>query len=659
VDKRKKVLIACAILFCGSLFAATELTAARFAFQPSLGHPVMSLFGLSLYPPWDLFLWFRFLFVPGAGPILLSGFFVFMVGGVGATGGLWYVVNRSNMADRKSTLHGSAHWATEAEIAKTGLLASSGVYVGAFKGGAALRYLRHDGPDHVLAFAPTRSGKGVGLVLPTLLSWPHSVLVHDIKGENWALSAGWRQKELGSLCLKFDPTVGDGSSVRFNPLSEIRIGTDKEIQDVQNIATMIVDPDGKGLNDHWAKTGFALLVGVILHVLYAEKDKTLRGVARFISNPAAGGDTEFLEIMKSTQHDPKFFRGWVDRTGGKTGVHPVVAESAQEMLNKADNERSGVISTAMSFLSLYRDPVVARNTETSDFMLTDLMNSDKPVSLYIVVPPSDKDRLKPLVRLIVNQTVRRLTESMAFAGGKSVAGYKHRLLLMIDEFPALGKLDIFAEALAFIAGYGLKAYLITQDLSQLYAAYTRDESILSNCNVKIAYAPNKIETAKLLSEMCGKTTMFRATTSLSGGRFSWILKQKTIGEQEFGRELLMPDEAMSLPPDETLVFVAGHSPIRGKKIRYYDDPEFSRRAAIPSPEGSDRVRTETSAEDERGAGEEITLKEDVETRLVETTLSDGASLFPDEGREDDSAETVTSGENGEGADNPRELRDFL
>lgn len=587
---RKAVLILIPALAFSSLWGATEFVAWRFAFQPALGDPFLSLHGFGLYSPWAFFGWFRFLFVPGAAPPLLAGTIILMTGGVVATGGLWYVVNRSNMAERKSTLHGSAHWARPEEIRKTGLLSESGVYVGAIRDGSRTHYLRHDGPEHLLAFAPTRSGKGVGLVIPTLLTWPHSVLVHDIKGENWALTSGWRQKELGSLCLKFDPTDASGGSCRFNPLSEIRIGTDREIQDVQNIATMIVDPDGKGLNDHWAKTGFALLVGAILHVLYAEKDKTLRGVARFISNPCAASDTEFLETMKSTRHDHEYSRGWFDRNGGPTATHPVVAESAQEMLNKADNERSGVISTAMSFLSLYRDPVVAKNTEVSDFMLTDLMNADKPVSLYIVVPPSDKDRLKPLVRLIINQTVRRLTETMAFSDGRSVAGYKHRLLLMIDEFPALGKLDIFSEALAFIAGYGLKAYLITQDLSQLYAAYTRDEAILSNCHIRIAFAPNKPETAKLLSEMCGKTTVFRATTSFSGGRFSWILKSKTIGEQEFGRDLLTLDEAMSLPAEESLIFVAGQSPIRGRKIKYYEDPEFSRRARIAPPDRSDRIR---------------------------------------------------------------------
>ena len=545
--------------------------------------------------------------------------------------GIWQFIRTGRLQKKlyETDLHGSAHWATKEEIKKTGLFGVSGAYVGAVKEDSTLRYLRHDGPDHVLAFAPTRSGKGVGLVIPTLLTWPHSVLVHDIKGENWALSAGWRQKELGPLCLKFDPTAGDGSSVRFNPLSEIRIGTDHEIKDVQNIATMIVDPDGKGLNDHWAKTGFALLVGVILHVLYSEKEKTLRGVARFISNPEADSDTEFLEIMKSTQHDPDFVRKWSDRNGAATAVHPVVAESAQEMLNKADNERSGVISTAMSFLSLYRDPVIAKNTETSDFMLTDLMNASSPVSLYIVVPPSDKDRLKPLVRLVINQTVRRLTESMPFSDGCSAPDYKHRLLLMIDEFPALGKLDIFAEALAFIAGYGLKAYLITQDLSQLYAAYTRDESILSNCNVKIAYAPNKIETAKLLSEMCGKSTVFRATTSLSGGRFSWILRQKTIGEQEFGRDLLMPDEAMSLPPDESLIFVSGHSTIRGKKIKYYEDPEFSRRAQVPAPIISDRIdRNEPIPPAE--SHPDVLGPEKIDSLLSITELPEGVSLVPEE-----------------------------
>lgn len=484
-----------------------------------------------------------------------------------------------------SDLHGSAHWASSNEICATGLLdQKDGVYVGAWHDPASRRvkYLRHNGPEHVMVFAPTRSGKGVSLIIPTLLSWPHSVLVNDIKGENWEVTAGWRHRELDSRCLKFDPTNDDGTSTRFNPLEEIRIGTNDEVRDVQNIAMMIVDPDGKGLNDHWAKTGFSLLVGTILHVLYAETDKTLRGVATYLADPRFQTLDQMFEKMLLTQHDPTGGKGWRDPQGMPTHTHPVVAQSAKDMLNKAENEKSGVLSTAMSFLTLYRDPIVARNTEVSDFKIADLMNDHKPLSLYLVVLPSDKDRLKPLIRLLINQTVRTLAQRLRFQDGRSVAAYKHRLLMLIDEFPALGRLDVLQEALAFVAAYGIKAYLISQDLSQLYAAYGKEEAIMANCNVRIAFAPNKIETAEVLSKMAGSATVCNPTRSYSGNRLG-VPMHVVAAEQEILRPLLTPDEAMRLPPEDSLIFVAGHAPIYGKKIRYYEDPTFSARAKIAPP----------------------------------------------------------------------------
>jgi type IV secretion system protein VirD4 len=260
---------------------------------------------------------------------------------------------------------------------------------GAFAGS----YLRHAGPEHVMAFAPTRSGKGVGLVVPTLLSWPGSAVIHDIKGENWTLTAGWRSKF--SQCIRFDPT--DSDSPRYNPLLEVRRGA-REVADAQNIADILVDPEGSlERRSHWEKTGHALLVGVILHVLYAESDKTLAGCAKFLSDP----DRTFaatLRVMMSTRH-----------LG--SAVHPVVAQSARELLNKSENERSGVLSTALSFLSLYRDPVVAEVTSASDWRVEDLVGSARPVSLYLACPPSDVSRTKPLMRLVLNQIARRLTES--------------------------------------------------------------------------------------------------------------------------------------------------------------------------------------------------------------------------------------------------------
>lgn len=582
-------------------WGATQYLAAELGYQDALGQPIAHF----IKPIYQPFAWVVWGWKHGDmdNPLVKN---IFGNAYMGVTGGVLcgiflaaYMSYRRtrNLTGGNEHIHGSAHWATPDEVKNTGLLGTGqGVYVGAYQrpNSQRVEYLRHDGPEHIMAFAPTRSGKGVGLVLPTLLSWPHSALVYDIKGENYALTAGWRRSEANNHTLKFEPTATDGSSVRFNPLQEIRLRTDKEVSDVQNIVTMIVDPDGKGLNDHWAKTGHALLVGAVLHVLYAEPDKTLTGVANFLSEPSRTlMDT--LNYMLQTEHDPDGKRGWPEN------IHPVVAASARDMLNKSENEMSGVLSTAMSFLTLYRDPVVSKNTAFSEFKVRDLMNADRPVSLYLVVPPSDKDRLKPLIRLIVNQVVRTLTEKMEFKDGRSVAGYKHRLLLLIDEFPSLGKLDIFEEALAFIAGYGMKAYLIIQDISQLWTAYGKDESIFSNCHVRVAYAPNKIETAELLSKMTGTTTIVKESASYSGDRLQPMLGNVSTSVQEVSRALLTPDEVMRLPAakkdakgnvteaGDMLVFVAGHSPIYGKQILYFLDPTFSARAKMQPPSQSDRL----------------------------------------------------------------------
>src|ERR1700752_1810136 len=236
------------------------------------------------------------------------------------------------------TTYGSARWATKDEIRRARLLGPDGVVLGRF----ARDYLRHDGPEHVLCFAPTRSGKGVGLVIPTLLTWPGSAIVHDIKGENWQAPAGWRARF--PRVLLFDPT--NPCSSAYNPLLEVRRG-DREIRDVQNVADILVDPEGAlERRNHWEKPSHSLLVGAILHVLYAEPDKTLAGVANFLSDPKRPIETT-LRAMMTTLHL------------GENGVHPVVASAARELLNKSENERSGGLSTAMSFLGLYRDPVVA------------------------------------------------------------------------------------------------------------------------------------------------------------------------------------------------------------------------------------------------------------------------------------------------------------
>ncbi|MGY2736540.1 type IV secretory pathway TraG/TraD family ATPase VirD4 [Sphingomonas sp. UYP23] len=408
-----QILIVFAIVFAG-VWGGTQWAAAMLAYQPELGRPWAIAGGVPLYRPWALFAWW-YHFGAYAEPVFdKAGMLAGASGSVGCAAAIFGSLWRARQANNVTT-YGSARWATHREIDQAGLHGDAGVLLGRIGD----RYLRHSGPEHVMAFAPTRSGKGVGLVVPTLLSWTGSTVVHDIKGENWTLTAGWRARF--SHCLLFNPT--DPRSAKYNPLLEVRRGAN-EVRDVQNIADILVDPEGAlERRNHWEKTSHSLLVGAILHVLYAEEEKTLSRVATFLSDPQRSF-VSTLSNMMSTNHlgDTEHPR-----------VHPVVASAARELLNKSENERSGVLSTAMSFLGLYRDPTVAEVTSRCDWRIADLIEGDRPLSLYLVIPPSDISRTKPLIRLVLNQIGRRLTERLEQpANGPR----RHQLLMMLDEFPA-------------------------------------------------------------------------------------------------------------------------------------------------------------------------------------------------------------------------------
>lgn len=543
----------------GAVWFATQWAAGQLGHQPRLGEAWTSIGDYPVYYPWRLFEWWYAYeaYAPSifnqAGAIAASGGVLGVV--VAVAGSLWRA--RQNQL---VTTYGSSRWASKAEVAKAGLFDPEGVFLGRLND----RYLRHDGPEHVMCFAPTRSGKGVGLVIPTLLTWSHSAVIHDIKGENWQLTAGWRAKF--SHCLLFNPT--DTASAKYNPLLEVRKGR-FEVRDVQNIADILVDPEGSlERRNHWEKTGHSLLVGVILHVLYAEREKTLARVAAFLSDPSRSFERT-LRMMMSTNH-----LGSEDAPE----AHPVVAQVARELLNKSENERSGVLSTAMSFLGLYRDPTVAETTSACEWRIADLMDAERPVSLYLVIPPSDISRTKPLVRLILNQIGRRLTERLEGEQGKK---HRHQLLMMLDEFPALGRLDFFESALAFMAGYGVRSFLIAQSLNQISKAYGENSAILDNCHVRIAFASNDERTAKRISDSLGTATEQRAQRNYAGHRLAPWLAHVMVSRQETARQLLTPGEVMQLPSEDELVMVSGQPPIRAKKLRYYEDTNFAGRVLPP------------------------------------------------------------------------------
>jgi type IV secretion system protein VirD4 len=455
-----------------------------------------------------------------------------------------------------SSTFGSARFAGLRAIEGAGLFREEGLILGSFEG----RYLRDSGAGHVLAVAPTRSGKGVGLVVPSLLAWTGSALVHDIKGENWTVTSGWRSQF--SRCLKFNPV--SETSVRFNPLLEVRRGAN-EVRDAQGIAHMLVDPEGRlEQRSHWDKTAHAFLSGLILHVLYAEEEKTLARLCMLISDPARPVEA-LLKRMLTTPH-----------LGDRP--HATAAAAARDLLNKAENERSGVVSTAVSFLTLYRDPLVAKAVSTSDFRIADLVSGSEPLSLYLVVPPSDLSRTRPLIRLILHQILNRLTESLEDA----VLNNRQPLLLMLDEFPALGRIDFFEGALAFLAGYRIKACLIAQSLNQIDKAYSENNAILDNCQIRVLFAPNDERTAKRISDALGTATQERKLTSLSGQRTAVWLNHASVSRQESPRPLMTPGEILQLPPQKALILAGGVAPILADKVRYFEDRNFSERCLAPA-----------------------------------------------------------------------------
>ena len=582
---------------------ATQLVARMFGDGPQLGSSF-----LGLYAPWEWIVWWsRWSHAEQLQPVWeqcviqvalpLLAVFAAAVGSINVT--RWW------LRDTTPDLHGSARWATRRDVRNSGFLTPrnflprwlrchlvrlrvlkpreprDGIYLGAWWS-SKLHYLRDCGPGHVLIEAPTRAGKGINTVVPTLLAWRHSALVYDLKGELWRLTAGAR-KSRGQLCFKFCPTDANDPGVRYNPLDDVRLGTAYEVADVQNIAQMMVDPHGAGIDsdNYWVTTGIALLTAAILHVLYAEPVKSLRAVIGLLSDPDCPID-ETIQRMMTIEHDPAGRMGWRTHRGIATRTHPVVAESLREVLNKAEKERSGVIGQVVTRLPIYRDPLIAAATDCSDFQIDDLVNDERPASLYLIVPDNDRERLTPLIRLMITQIVRRLTEKLAYKDGRPVSPHRRPLLLMLDEFDRLGHFEKLAEAMNHMAGYGLRACLVVQSLSQIFATYGANQSITINCDTTVRFTPNAIQSAEEISRLVGQTSVRHDHRTRSGSG-------ESVSQPEIGRPLMTPDEARRMSMDDVLIFARGQHPIRATQLKYYEHEYFRRLGTIPPPAQSDRV----------------------------------------------------------------------
>ncbi len=472
-------------------------------------------------------------------------------------------------------LHGSARFLKFKEIEDLGLIKNDGFVIGAVTKGKYAHLLKNKGA-HALVLAPTRTGKGVCLVVPTLLTWQYSAIVYDIKRELYHLTAKYRGgTECGNTVFYFDPSSVD--SHQFNPLNEVRTGTSHAIGDAQNIAYMLVDTLGRGiLGDHWLQSAYTLVTGVILYICHSKEDANISDVLDFLS-ASEGLDTALTQML-----DIESDEGMNDN-----GALHVIKNIAAQMVNKEQKELSGIVSTALTQLSLYFDPTVKRSIASSDFKILDLCNAKKPVTLYLVTDPNNKSRFEPLMRLLINMILSRLTAEMHFKDGKGTSPHKHPLLLLLDEFPSLGKIPMLESGLAFMAGYGINAMLIAQDLNQIYAQYGKNESIIANCQTITVFAPNTPDTAKWIESRLGETTIIEKVRSISR-KMGAIKQTESIAMQKTKRSLMTAEELMTMPSlvfkngqcvktGNMLILVNGQKPILGVQAPFFLNEGFMER----------------------------------------------------------------------------------
>lgn len=448
------------------------------------------------------------------------------------------------------------------------------------------QYLIDDEPSHLLMGAPSRTGKGIGIVIPTLLTWMGSLVCADPKRENLGITGDYRENCLGHTVLEFAP-ADRRKTARFNPVNEIRWGTHYEGHDVENIVGILVG-EGNGRDPHWPNSAKSLIIGVLTHLKYkharlnflngatpGDKDyieTSFYHVYEFLSTKGSGEDPSILgkindELNAAGNMDSPLFTPHFSEmthlfvfnkrsdlpklelviTEAKAAqilnfsyeaqktpwLHPVVAEKLGGFASKAPNEASGVVSTALVALQIFSEKIIIENTCTSDFALSDIMQSEKPTDLFLVVPPSDLARAGHLFRLIIELLVIRNTEVL----GQN----KHKCLLLIDEFPAFGKMDQLIRELGYIAGYGFKTLLVFQGMEQIKNIYKNNFEMLVNTTTQIFFAPNDDATRAYVSKMLDKKTILVKQESGSDGLFA--KKNYTWIEKE--RLLLMPGETSS------------------------------------------------------------------------------------------------------------------
>jgi len=464
---------------------------------------------------------------------------------------------------KRRSLHGDARFATLREIRGAGLLAQEGVLLGK----VGRRYLTLGGQQGVALAAPPRAGKGTGIVVPNLLNWAGSLVCIDIKRENWQLTAGYRA-HCGQACYLFDPFSEDGRTTRWNPFTYVSEDPRRRLNDLQRIAEMLY-PDPPNVDPFWTASARSLFLGISLYLF--ETPSLPRTIGEVLRQGMASDDEGF------GQHWKRIVEG---RQSGERPLSSQCVRALYNVIDLAPVTASSIRVTFTSRLDLWLNPILDAATSASDFDLRELRS--KPISLYIGVNPDDLHRLRPVLNLLCQQAIGLQTRELP----ERNPALRYQVLMMLDEFTALGRIPIIAEAISYLPGYNVRVVLVIQALAQLREVYGvhNSETMLKSLAARIMFAPKDFADAREISDELGFLTVkVRSHSKPAMSLDSRSRRSGSVNVSEQRRALLLPQEVKELGTEEALITYEGLRPIRCQKIRYYQERAFRERLMPPPP----------------------------------------------------------------------------
>lgn len=458
---------------------------------------------------------------------------------------------------KAKSIHGNARFATRADLGKHAMFkpSSNGVLVGKFGG----RLIRLPGQQFVILAAPTRSGKGVGIVIPNLLEYSESIVVLDIKQENYELTSGWRAKQ-GQEVYLFNPFAEDRRTHRWNPLTYVSTDANFRVSDLMSIAAMLY-PDGAADQKFWVSQARNAFMAFSLYLFEKWEDDGRHGLPESIRTARTLG--QIYQLSSGNGADLR-------KSYEEMASAPFLSGNAQlafsNLLSQAAETFASILGTFKEPLNAWINPVLDAATSADDFLLTDVRK--KKMTIYIGIQPNKLAESRLIVNLFFSQLINVNTKELP----QNNPQLKHQCLLLMDEFTSIGKVDIIANAVSYMAGYNMRLLPIIQSMAQLDATYGKEvaRTLITNHALQIIYAPREQQDANDYSDMLGYTTVRKQ--NVTRGR------ETSRSESEERRALMLPQELKAMGPDtEVFLYEGLPHPVKCDKIRYYQDRYFTRK----------------------------------------------------------------------------------